>query len=83
MSQAPDQTFELFAKHWNSREPVFHLDDPEVREQLMTLLSATMSLLAVAPPEVWATFMQECSTTANTLVPEDVKQQIKGAVAPS
>lgn len=82
MSQTPEQVFELFAKHWTSREPAFHLDDPLVRDQVMTLLSATMSLLAVAPPEIWNGFMKECTTVANALVPEDVKTQIRGAITP-
>lgn len=74
-----DQTYELFAKQWAEKDPSFRLDDPQVREQLMVLVSAALSLLAIAPPEVWQDFMDECSRTAKAMVPEDIQARIKGA----
>lgn len=75
-----DQTFDLFAKQWAAQDAAFHLDDPKIREEVVVVISAMMSLLAVAPPEVWDQFMKECSATAKALVPKEIQDQIKSAV---
>lgn len=81
MSQiSADETIDLFISQWKAQDPDFKLDDPEVRDQVATLISAFMSLLAIAPPEVWQEFMDKCAKIAKTMVPKDVQAKIKGDV---
>ena len=75
-----DETFDRFAKQWAEKNPNFRLDDPQVREDLMVVVSAMMSLLAVAPPETWGTFMEGCAQLARDTVPEHIQRMIKASV---
>lgn len=75
----PEETIALFAKHWYSREPDFRLDEEFVRHEIAVVVSGMMSLLAVAPPEVWDRFMLETGALAKRLVPLDVQEKIKNA----
>jgi len=79
MSQmTTDETLERFLKIWRDREPLFSLDDPKVRENLMVLLSASLSVLSQAPEEVANDFMERCANIAKEIVPEDVQDKIIG-----
>lgn len=78
-----DETFNLFTKQWVQKDPAFHLDDPQVRNDLMTLVSVSMSLLAAAPPAVWQEFMKTCAGTAKQMVPPAVQERIKSVVSSS
>ncbi len=75
-----DQTFDLFAKQWAAKHPDFHLDDPKVRDDIMTIISAMMSLLAVSTPEVWNKFMADCEAAAKVGVPLEIQAKIKCVV---
>jgi hypothetical protein len=75
-----DDAFYAFAGQWVQKDPAFHLDDPQVREDLMTLISACMSLLAVAPTEVWQDYIRTCGKFAKKRVPKEVQARILAAV---
>jgi len=75
-----DQTFDLFAQQWTAQDAAFHLDDPKVRDDLMTVVSAMMSLLAVGTPEVWVKFMADCEAAAKAGVPVEIQAKIKCVV---
>lgn len=81
MSMTPDQCFQKFSQQWKSREPVFRLNDEQVREKLMTLMSAGMSLLAVAEPAVFDAFFDECAAVAKRVVPKEIQDKINEAVS--
>jgi hypothetical protein len=71
-----DQTFDLFCGQWKRRDPMFHLDDEKVRDKLMTLVSAAMSVLVLAP-ETFGSFIDGCATVAKTVVPSEAQEIIK------
>lgn len=75
-----DEAFDKFSTQWAEKNPNFRLDDPQVREDLMVVVSAMMSLLAVAPPETWNTFMERCAQLAQDTVPEHIQRMIKDSV---
>lgn len=79
MSQmTADETLERFLKIWRDREPLFSLNDPEVREKLMVILSASLSVLSQSSEEVAKEFMDRCANTAKEIVPQDVQDKIIG-----
>jgi hypothetical protein len=81
MSQVTaDETFEQFSKHWVAKEPTFRLNEPAVRDHVMTLISAAMSLLSVASEPVWRGFMDDCAAAAKVRVPKAIQERIKGSV---
>jgi hypothetical protein len=77
LEMTAEETFETFCKQWTERNPLFQLDDPKVREEMMTLVSVVMSLLAISGPEVWQEFMTQTATLAKQIVPKDIQQTIK------
>lgn len=79
MSQmTADETLERFLKIWRDREPIFSLDDPQVREKLMIILSASLSVLSQSSEEVANEFMERCANIAKEIVPQDVQDKIIG-----
>lgn len=80
MTMTADEAFQKFAQQWAEKNPNFRLDDPEVREDLMTVVSAMMSLLAVADPETWNTFMEGVAQHAKNCVPEHIQKLIKDSI---
>ena len=77
-----DQTFGLFVQQWEAKDPAFHLDDPKIRDDIMTVVSAMMSLLVVSTPEIWSKFMADCEAAAKTGVPPEIQAKIKCVVSP-
>lgn len=71
-----DDTFDCLVDQWSRRDKDFKLNDPQVREQLAQVISTIMSLLAVAPPEVWQGFMQEIIQAARNTIPPEVQLAI-------
>lgn len=76
-----EEIFRQFQKHWLNQEPTFQLDDPSVREDVMTVVSAMMSLLAVGSKPTWETFMNDCREAAKK-VPQATQAKIKIELPP-
>lgn len=76
-----DETFDTFAKQWAEQNPDFRLDDPQVREDVIVVLSAMMSLLATTTPEVWLAFMEDCAESATARVPLEIQERIKRSIS--
>jgi len=74
-----EQIFDLFEGQWRTQAPQFKLDDPHVRNSLMSLLSAAVSVL-VASPESFDAFIAGCSNVAKTTVPRAAQERIKTTI---
>lgn len=73
-----DETLEEFVKQWEARNSNFHLDNEKVREELVTLLGASMTVLLTCSLDQWAEFMEKCSEAAKTTVPPHIQKMIRG-----
>lgn len=74
-----EKTFELFSEQWKRRDPDFQLNNEEVRDKLMCLVSAAMSVLILSP-EVFDQFIAGCTAVATNVVPREAQEKIKSAV---
>jgi hypothetical protein len=72
-----DECIEKFVAQWKARDPVFRLDDPDVRDNLAGLLSVALSILATAPCGTWEEFLRCCATTAQATIPQPVLDAMK------
>jgi hypothetical protein len=80
MTESTDDTFNRFVNHWQQRDPTFQLDQDKVREQIVMVLAAAMSILATSSPEVMDEFIDGCSDVAKRCVPLEIQRAIKEKV---
>jgi hypothetical protein len=71
-----DEAFGLFWSHWQNCSPEYHMDDPAIREKVMSLISSTMVILKECP-EVFDHFLGLASNSMEVVVPDAVKQKME------
>jgi hypothetical protein len=77
-SMGVEQTLDEFVKQWKARNKNFHLDDDQVRDELMSLVAASMTVLLTCDRTQWTEFMNLCSAAAKKTVPEHIQKMIRG-----
>lgn len=75
MSNTAEEAFEIFVKHWKARNPGLHLDDEQIREQIMALLSSVLVLLN-SSPEAFQNFYKGAENVMIAVTPPSVIAEI-------
>ena len=80
MSNTPDHSaeraFEVFCKNWNERSPKYCLDDPEVRDRVMSVVSCAMFLLHERPI-LFNDFYLGVASVMDSVVPKKLKRKVE------
>ncbi len=75
-----EEAFELFVKCWKERSPKVHLDNEEVREKIMALVSSSLVLLDRAP-EAFQSFYRASELAMLDITPPRLLREIATACA--